>query len=145
MIQIIAGLSIALALLAGGGWLYVKSLRAERAMFEQAYAIAAQTAVDNQKVLDAEIKERARVDGILLEHRNQLQRKEASNAILNRALDALKNSDQAVSDYMRQPVPDPVARLLNNPDPAGQHQGGETIPAGGVGSAQPATADPDPD
>lgn len=131
MIQLTAGLGIALALVTGGGYLYVKALWAEQETLEQAYSIAAQTAVDNQKALDAELAERARVEKLLVTRQTKLATLEASNARLNRALDALK-SDPQVRDWAATPVPDSVARLLN--DATGGNQSSEAVPKPAVSS-----------
>jgi LysB family phage lysis regulatory protein len=128
VIQIVAGLSIALALVTGGGWLYVKALRAEKAQIEQAYTVAAQVAIDLNNTLDQQLAERKRTDAILLDRSRRLQKLETSNARLNQALDALKQHDQPTRDWAAVRLPDPVARLLNHPDPAGPDQGGEAIP-----------------
>ena len=112
MIQLYALIALVVAAVFTGGGFYIKSLRAEKATLTQAYSIAAQTAIDNKQALDTERAEHARVDGLLLDRARQLKKLEASNDLLNTALDDLKRADPLVRAWNDGLVPDGVRRLL---------------------------------
>lgn len=142
MIQlyIIGVLGVLLAAVIGGGKLYVDELQAEKATMTQAYGIAAQTAIDNKKQLDDELLEHHRVDLLLGDRESQLRDLEASNALLNTAMDNLKRNNEDVRKWADAAVPGPVLELLRTgPGVAGQDGSAKAVPA-----EQPAARSRDP-
>lgn len=130
MIQIYLVIALVFAVVTGGGALYIKALRAENATMTQAYGIAAQTAIDNKAQLDQEIKDRARVDGILADRERALHELEKTNDLLNLAIDDLGRADPEVRKWDNEPVPAALRSLLNGPDAAHESGSAEAVPAG---------------
>lgn len=144
MIQVVAGLALLLAIVSGGGALYIKSLRAENATITQAYSIAAQTAIDNKAQLDAQTKDRARVDGILLTRELAYHELERTNDMLNLAIDDLGRADPEVRKWDDQPVPAALRSLLDGADAAGAGGGAKAVSTGEPGAADAGARDLDP-
>lgn len=127
MIQIYLIIGLVVAALGGGLW--IRALKAENALLENAYTIAAQVAIDNKAALEAQLVETKRVDGILLTRDQQRRVAEKRTEALNALLDNLKRSDQVVRDWADVPVPDGVIRLLNGAEGPGENGSAETVPA----------------
>ncbi|HKQ24074.1 MAG TPA: hypothetical protein VJT81_06495 [Burkholderiales bacterium] len=130
MIQIYLIIGLVVTALMTGGGLWIRALKAENALLENAYTVAAQAAIDNQVALERQRAETARVDGILLSRDRDRRAAQKRTEDLNALLDNLKRTDQAVGDWSNAPVPDGVIRLLNGPEGAGQDRDPEAVPAG---------------
>lgn len=135
-------IAIALVVAMAGAGLYIRLLHAQKAALTQAYAIAAQTAIDNKDALETAIGLR-RLDEVILSKREEALRKlEKRNDLLNRAIDDLARSDTGVRSWSDTLVPDAVGKLLNTT--AAEGGGGEAVPAGKPDPAKLRGELPDP-
>lgn len=139
MIRLYLILGLVAAAIATGGGLWIRALKAENQVLSNAYAIAAQVAIDNKAALELQLEEAKRVDGILLQRDRQRRAAEKRTEDLNALLDNLKRADQVVRDWADTAVPDAVRGLLNGAEGPGQDRDPEAAPA-----PDPPAGHPDP-
>jgi hypothetical protein len=139
MIRLYLIIGLVAAGLATGGGLWIRALKAENKLLENAYSVAAQVAIENKAALEQQLVETRRVEGILLTRDQQRRAAEKRMEALDGLLDNLKRTDQSVRDWSAVPVPDPVRGLLNGAEGPSQDRDPEAIPA-----PDPPAGHPDP-
>ena len=144
MIQIYLVIALVFAVVTGGGALYIKSLRAEKATLTQAYSIAAQTAIDNKAELERQVGERERADRLLLARDCDRERIRKTNGDLNALLDNLKRGSADVRIWSESAVPDGVRSLLNGTAAAAGDPDPEAVPTAAPDGTHATTGDRDP-
>lgn len=135
MIQAYLIIGVVITALTAGGGLWISALKAENALLENAYSVAAQVAIDNKAALERQLIETKRVEGILLTRDQQRRAAQKRNEVLNGLLDNLKRDNQVVRDWADSPIPDSVRGLLNGTEGPGQDRDPETVPAADAAAA----------